>query len=980
MFRLARSARTAVQRRSASNLMDSAESFLSGSSSVVLENMYEQWQKDPSSVHPSWKRYFESFHATPLVRPAPKGHVSGSSSTSTSQISEAALRDSIKMMQLIRAYRICGHLAADLDPLGLTLPQRHPELDPHSYGFSSTADDHKIFIGTELGGSSLNEQYAYQNFGDLVRKLKTTYTGRIGVEYFHITDVQQREWISHQMEHGKPHDISKEEKRNIYSYLAQAEGFENFLAQKFNTAKRFGLEGGESTIPCLEVSLETAAQLGVEAAVIGMAHRGRLNVLGNVMKKPFAQIFHEFKGEGNKGESTFFGSGDVKYHLGTSADRLIGGNSFHVSMTANPSHLEFVNPVVEGKTRAKQHFSGDTNRSRNMSILIHGDASFAGQGVVVETLSMSDLTHYSTGGTIHVIINNQIGFTTDPKSARSSPHPSDSAKTVGAPIFHVNGDDPEAVAFVSRVAVAWRQRFQKDVVIDIVCYRRHGHNEVDQPMFTQPVMYKRIKDLPSTLNLYTQRLIASGVFSEAELSSIRSEYAARLEADWAASKSYKPKASDWLEKNWQGFKTMAQLEGSRAPTGVPLEVLRAVGIKVSTLPEGFAAHAGVARVYNNRLAAMQSGKNIDWALGETLAYATLVREGYPVRLSGQDCERGTFSHRHSVIHDQNNGAQYIPLRHISSDQAFFRVTNSHLSEAAVLGFELGYSLEHPKLLVLWEAQFGDFANGAQVIIDQFITSGEAKWYRQSGLTMLLPHGYDGQGPEHSSARLERFLQMSDEDPYIFQSDPWKQEQAINYSVANITTPANFFHLLRRQVVRDFRKPLVVMTPKKLLRLKECASNIEDFAPNQAFRRVIPNTVSDATKVQDDKIRRVILCSGQVYYDLAEARSKRELESTIAIVRVEQIAPFPFLEVRDHAIAKYPNAEVMWLQEEPANMGSWSFVEPRLRTILREMGGVELTVRREPKYVGRKVAASPATGFSKVHEEEQAAIINAALTI
>jgi 2-oxoglutarate dehydrogenase E1 component len=981
MLRLFRSVRPVAQaqllRRGYASLADPSESFLNGTSAVVLESMYEKWERDPKSVDASWARYFESFQAPSLRRPVPRSSVSSSASASSSGassgVSEAAMRDSIKLMQMIRAYRMCGHLEADLDPLGLQVRGKHPELDPNVYGFSSTAAETKMYIGTELGAKSLSESYEYKRFGDIISKLRSTYCRKVGVEYFHITDVEKRDWLTAKMEHGDPYALSKDQKRNIFTHLAYAEEFESFLAQKYNTAKRFGLEGGEATIPSLEIALEAAADGGVECAVIGMAHRGRLNVLANVLQKPFQQIFHEFKGEGAPG--TFFGSGDVKYHLGTSADRSVRGKNMHVSMASNPSHLEFVNPVVEGKTRAKQHFSGDTTRSRNMSILIHGDASFAGQGVVPETLAMQDLKHYSTGGTLHLIINNQIGFTTDPINSRSSPYPSDVAKTIGAPIFHVNGDDPEAVAFVSRIAVEWRQRFKQDVVIDLICYRRHGHNELDQPMFTQPLMYQRIKDHPSTLTLYENKLVSEGTFTREELSAIRSEYVARLEREFVASKDYRPRPEDWLEKNWVGFKTMSKIEGSpNTVTGVDINTLRSLGSKVNAIPEKFEPHTGIARVYKQRQDAMASGKNIDWALAETLAFATLVKEGYPVRLSGQDSERGTFSHRHAVIHDQRSGATHCPLSHVDPAQAVFRVTNSHLSEAAVLGFELGYSLEHPKVLVLWEAQFGDFANGAQVIIDQFICCGEAKWYRQSGLTMLLPHGYDGQGPEHSSARLERFLQLVDEDAYVVQNDAARQEHAVNMSVVNITTPANYFHVLRRQVCRDFRKPLIVMSPKKLLRHKGCLSSLEEFAPDVRFRPVLPNETSE--EIDNTKIKRVLLCSGQVYFDLRDARAARGLEKEIAIVRVEQLAPFPFSDIATHALRAYPNAEVVWVQEEPMNQGGWSYIEPRLNTLLEHTG----VSQKAAKFIGRSIAAAPATGFIRVHEAEQARLVQDALTL
>lgn len=974
-----------------SRLLDPAEAFLNGASSTVIESMFMQWEKDPSSVDASWAKFFQTEKAEPLRRPAsakaatvgtaPTAHAVGGPAPS-----ESALRDSIKLMQLIRAYRIAGHLQANLDPLDLQEKHVQMELDPQAYGFSSTDASHRIYIGTELGAKSLNEQYAYMSLGEILQKLRNTYCRSIGVEYFHIHDVNMRDWITERMEHGDPYAISKQEKLNIFTHVAFAEEFENFLAQKYTTAKRFGLEGGESTISSLEVVIETAAAEGIESMVLGMAHRGRLNVLTNVMKKPYVQLFHEFKGEADTSQP--LGSGDVKYHLGTSTVRNINGKKVHLSMTANPSHLEFVNPVVEGKVRAKQHFTNDVTRSKNMSILIHGDASFAGQGVVMETLAMADLTHYSTGGTIHIVINNQIGFTTDPHSSRSSVYATDVAKMVSAPIFHVNGDDPEAVAFVSKLAVHWRQAFKKDVVIDLICYRRHGHNELDQPSFTQPLMYKKIRDHPSTLTLYSQKLQKEGSFTAEELLSVRKEFVAVLEKEFQASKSYQPRSTDWLEKNWEGFKSMARVVGAQPVLGVSLEKLGELGMRATALPADLAAHPLVAKVYHARQQMIVTGKGLDWAMGEQLAYASLLVEGYPVRLSGQDAERGTFSHRHAVVHDQNIDKKiYVPLQSLSANQALFRVTNSHLSETAVLGFELGYSLEHPKILVLWEAQFGDFANGAQVIIDQFLESGEAKWYRQSGLTLLLPHGYDGQGPEHSSARLERFLQMSDEDPYKMPADPSTQEHLINATVANVTTPAQFFHLLRRQVFREFRKPLIVMSPKKLLRHRGCVSDFAEFGPDRSFRAVLPDASFVSAGLEASAaVKRVILCTGQVYFDLLQKRKEMGAgcESAVAIVRVEQLAPFPFHEIKAFAFDAYPNAtEIVWAQEEPQNMGSWMYVEPRLGTIVKEMqesssGGAG--VRRDVRYVGRAVAAAPATGFYKVHELEQAAIVTEACSL
>ena len=724
---------------------------------------------------------------------------------------------------------------------------------------------------------------------------------------------------------------------------------------KYTGTKRFGLEGGEVTIPALEQIIKRGSQLGIDAVILGMAHRGRLNVLTNFLKKPFMALFSEFQGNPATSED-FQGSGDVKYHLGTAANRDFDGHAVHLSLTANPSHLEVVNPVVLGKVRANQTQRNDTERSTTMAILIHGDAAMAGQGVVPECFAMSQLKGYTTGGTIHLVINNQIGFTTAPQYSRSGPYCTDVAKMVQAPILHVNGDDAEAVVHVSRIAAEFRQEFKADVVIDIVCYRRHGHNESDEPAFTQPLMYRKIAAHPTTRQLYADQLAREGVVTKEEGDQLVADFQKRLEDDFAASKSYKVNKADWLEGKWAGLNILEDEEEMRDErTDVSVELLKEVGLSISRVPEGVNVNRKVVRQLEAKQQAINTGKDIDWATAEALAFGTLAVEGTPVRLSGQDCGRGTFSQRHSVLVDQETEQRYVPLNHIRDGQAPYEVIDSLLSEEGVLGFEYGYSLSEPKGLTLWEGQFGDFANGAQVIIDQFISSGEAKWMRMSGLVMLLPHGYEGQGPEHSSARWERYLQMSAED---------------NWQVCNLTTPANYFHALRRQVRRNYRKPLIIMTPKSLLRHKLCVSDLASFGPGSRFIRVLAET---ATLAPDEKIRRVVLCSGKVYYDLFEERAKRGLDD-VAILRVEQLYPWP-KDSLIKLIGRYPNAEVVWCQEEPANMGPWTFVDRRLEFVLEELA------HKFPKayYVGRKAAASPATGLHKNHVNEQALLVEQALT-
>jgi 2-oxoglutarate dehydrogenase E1 component len=734
--------------------------------------------------------------------------------------------------------------------------------------------------------------------------------------------------------------------------LTQAETFERFLDRRYTGTKRFGIEGAESLMPALEAILYRGGELGIREFVIGMPHRGRLNVLANFVGKPFAAVFSEFQGNSTNPEHVH-GSGDVKYHLGTSGDRDVGGQTIHLSLAANPSHLEAVDPVVLGKVRAKQLQRGDTERSEVAGILMHGDAAFAGQGLVAESLELSDLIGFCTGGTIHIIVNNQIGFTTAPSAARSSPYPSDVAKGVQAPIFHVNGDDPEAVVEVARAAAEFREEFKKDVVIDLFCYRRHGHNETDEPAFTQPLMYRTIARHPTTRQIYAKRLVEAGVLHEGEADAMATRFIAELETQFESAKSYRPNRADWLEGAWAGLE-QAPADDRRGNTGVAGEVLREIGRGLVTVPEGFRLNPKIARQLEAKRAAIEAGEGIDWATAEALAIGSLCAEGTHVRMSGQDSGRGTFSHRHAVLVDQETEERYVPIDHVGPGQAPFEIIDSPLSEAAVVGFEYGYSLADPSSLVLWEAQFGDFANGAQVIIDQFLSSGEAKWLRMSGLVLLLPHGYEGQGPEHSSARIERYLQLCAED---------------NIQVCDLTSAANYFHALRRQIRRSFRKPLVIFTPKSLLRAKEVMSRLDEMETGTSFHRVIGDREASAA---DEAVRRVVLCTGKVYFDLAKARAKNG-DNRVALVRLEQLYPFPF-DALAKVLQRYRNAEIVWCQEEPQNMGAWNFVDRRIEQVL---GGLDVAAKR-PRFAGRAEAASPATGLFKRHVEEQAQLVAEAL--
>ena len=860
---------------------------------------------------------------------------------------------------MIRAYRMRGHLYANLDPLGLEPQRDHEELHPSTYGFQESDYDREIFIDHVLG-------LEYATLREMLAILRRTYCGTIGFEFIHISDPAEKAWIQERVEGpDKEIQFTKEGKRAILGKLVESEGFERFFDVKYPGAKRFGLDGAEAMIPALEQIIKRGGQLGLRDIALGMAHRGRLNVLSQVMHKQHRVIFHEFKG-GSASPDEVDGSGDVKYHLGASSDREFDGNSVHLSLTANPSHLEIVDPVVLGKVRAKQDQLGDViERSKALPLLIHGDAAFAGQGVVAECFTLSGLRGHRTGGSLHFIVNNQIGFTTYPRYSRSSPYPSDVAKLVEAPIFHVNGDDPEAVVFCAKVATEYRQKFHKPVVIDMFCYRRFGHNEGDEPAFTQPIMYRLIRSHPTTLQIYAKRLVAEGIVTEGEVDKMRADWRQRLEAEYEAGQSYSANKADWLDGRWAGVKAARDIadDDLRGKTGVELARLRLIGERITAAPDGFNIHKTILRFLDSRRAAIMSGEGIDWSTAEALAFGSLLDEGFPVRLSGQDSERGTFSQRHSVLIDQQTEARYIPLNHIRDGQARCEVINSMLSEEAVLGFEYGYSLAEPNALVLWEAQFGDFANGAQVVFDQFISSGERKWLRMSGLVCLLPHGYEGQGPEHSSARLERYLQLCAED---------------NMQVVVCTTPANFFHALRRQLKREFRKPLIAMTPKSMLRNKRAVSNLEAFGPGTSFHRLLwdhaeTHKGEKITLAKDDKIRRVVLCSGKVYYDLYDEREKRGIDD-VYLLRIEQLYPFPAKALLKE-LSRFKQAEIVWCQEEPKNMGAWGFVETYLEWVLGQIGGKS----KRPRYAGRPASASPATGLMSKHLAQLKAFLDECLS-
>ena len=951
------------------NDLNPEQTFLSGANSTFIKELFNKWTKDPKSVPQIWSDWFSqvgnevideppswAYNKTRIigavdveesVKAVAKG-IAGKGDISAKDI-RSGTTDSIRAIMLIRAYRIRGHLLANLDPLNLQQEEVHPELDPSTYGFNENDWDRPIFIDNVLGMESASLR-------QIMEILKETYCGSIGVEFMHVQDPAQKAWIQERIESIRnTTQFTEMGKKAIYERLVGAETFEQFLHKKYTGTKRFGLDGAESVVPALEQILKRGSQLGLKEVVIGMAHRGRLNVLYNILNKPFRAIISEFSGNQSNPEEAG-GSGDVKYHMGASADREFDGEKVHLSLQANPSHLEVVAPVVVGRVRAKQYQHNDTDeRLSVLGIVLHGDAAFAGQGIVAETFDFSDLKGYKTGGTIHVIVNNQIGFTTSPNYSRSSPYCTDVAKMVMAPIFHVNGDDPESVVHVARIATEFRQKFRCDVVLDVICYRRFGHNEGDEPAFTQPLMYQEIAQHKSISNIYAKKLISEGVISENDAEKEVLNHNLFLEKEYQAGTSYKPNKADWLDGQWSGLRA-AHGEARRGETSVSIDNLKKIGLSITKIPDGYQLNKKLIRIIEQRRKNIQEGHNLDWSTAEHLAFGSLLEEGHPVRLSGQDSCRGTFSQRHAVFVDQENENRYVPLNNLSNKQQQFEVIDSPLSEASVLAFEYGYTVTDPSALVMWEAQFGDFANGAQVIVDQFISSGEAKWLRMSGLVMLLPHGYEGQGPEHSSARLERYIQLCAEE---------------NMQVLNCTTPANYFHALRRQLKRDFRKPLIIMTPKSLLRHKLCVSKLEDMGPNTTFHRVMmdPNK-----NLKNNKIKRVVICTGKVFYNLLEEREKRKLDN-IKLLRIEQIYPFPTSTLKNE-LEKTPDAEVVWCQEEPKNMGAWFFVDRKIEETLT----LFKSKFKRPKYIGRDEAASPATGSYARHIEEQENIVKKSLEI
>ncbi|QPC86030.1 2-oxoglutarate dehydrogenase E1 component [Mesorhizobium sp. NBSH29] len=994
-----------MARQDQANDQFSLTSFLYGGNADYIEDLYARYKDNPSSVAAEWQEFFGSLqdeasdvrknaegaswtkphwpqiangelvsaldgdwgavekHLEKKVKE--KASAGGSAAISDADVLRAT-RDSVRAIMMIRAYRMRGHLHADLDPLGLAKPlEDYNELSPEAYGFTAEDYDRQIFIDNVLG-------LEYATIRDMLEILKRTYCSTLGVEFMHISDPKEKAWVQERIEGpDKGFTFTPNGKRAILQKLVEAEGFEQFIDVKYKGTKRFGLDGGEALIPALEQIIKRGGSMGLKEIVLGMAHRGRLNVLSQVMAKPHRAIFHEFKG-GSYAPDDVEGSGDVKYHLGASSDREFDGNKVHLSLTANPSHLEIVDPVVMGKARAKQdQIFGrkreeqvpQEERAKVLPLLLHGDAAFAGQGVIAEILGLSGLRGHRVGGTLHFIINNQIGFTTNPRFSRSSPYPSDVAKMIEAPIFHVNGDDPEAVVYAAKVATEFRMIFHKPVVVDMFCYRRFGHNEGDEPAFTQPIMYRNIRKHRSTGQIYAEKLIAEGLLSTEEHEKMKADWRAHLETEWEVGQQYKPNKADWLDGAWSGLRTADnQDEQRRGKTAVPVKTLKDIGKKLTEVPSDFEAHKTIGRFLATRRKMIETGEGIDWSTGEALAFGSILSEGNPVRLSGQDSERGTFSQRHSVLYDQNDERRYIPLNNLSPAQANYEVVNSMLSEEAVLGFEYGYSLAEPNALTLWEAQFGDFANGAQVVFDQFISSGERKWLRMSGLVCLLPHGYEGQGPEHSSARLERFLQLCAED---------------NMQVVYPTTPANYFHSLRRQLKRDFRKPLILMTPKSLLRHKRAVSTLADFSGESSFHRLLwddAQLLADQPikLAKDSKMRRVVLCSGKVYYDLYEEREKRGIDD-IYLLRVEQLYPFPAKALITE-LSRFRNAEMVWCQEEPKNMGAWAFIDPYLEWVLAHIDAKHQRVR----YTGRPAAASPATGLMSKHLAQLQAFLDDAL--
>lgn len=925
---------------------------------VFVEELYNQYLEDPGSVDQTWQRFFESLEDGKRFVRAPSWfgyenkvlHVSRETSEGNSKGKVDKGSDvSDKVSSFVREYRERGHYLSSIDPLGLEkIPSKEDlRLDLKSFGIAPKDMKSSVTLSSEICGVDS------ASVEDIIRITEEIYSKNIGYEFSHIDDFKEKDWLKDRIENfDKEKTFSAEEKKEILSSLIQVETFEQFLQMRFPGAKRFSIEGADNVIVATRKITRTLVNEGVEEIVLGMSHRGRLSVLTKILNKPYEAMLSEFQGNLAHPESLDI-SGDVKYHLGASSDiKFSDGKKVHMSLVANPSHLEAVNPVVVGKVRAKQDYLGDTDRKKVAGVLFHGDAAFAGQGVVMESFMLSGAEGYNAGGTIHVVVNNQVGFTATGGEIHKGRYTTEVAKIVKAPIFHVNGNCAEDVAKVAIIAAQYRNKYKKDVVIDLVCYRLHGHNEIDEPRFTQPLMYKKISEQETPAKIYCDKLVAEEVIGSSYYSSTKAEYREFLDKALKGSEKYKPEKEEWFEGLWKDFTYYSESRGKDKKTGVSAKKIQDLGKKIISIPAGFKAHKTVVKGYAKREKEISSGENIDWATAESLAFATLVSEGTKIRLSGQDCERGTFSQRHSVIKDQETGEEHVGLNNISKDQAHFEVINSFLSEYGVMGFEYGYSITDPNALVIWEGQFGDFANGAQIMIDQFISSAETKWMRASGLVLLLPHGYEGQGPEHSSARLERYLQLCAEN---------------NMQVVNCTTPANYFHVLRRQIHRNYRKPLIVMTPKSLLRNTSAVSSIEDFDEGTSFATIL----GDVRNVYDSA-KRLILCSGKVYYELMEVLSE-EKKSNIAVIRVEQYYPFPENELLSE-IKKYKKAkEVVWCQEEPRNMGAWYFIRPKIQEIMKS-----LKITEELEYVGRGYSASTAAGYSSVHKRKQKEIIENAL--
>merc|ERR1712223_935065 len=965
------------------------ESYLSGSNAGYVDEMYEAWARDPTSVHASWDAYFRGINYTPppslgntranevplsAIVPAMAGAAVGSAAVGGAAPSAKVIDAHLAVQTTIRSYQVRGHLAASIDPLNINNMNKDEarKLIIRS-AVVAEADLDTVFqlpSTTWIGGKD-----SHLPLREIISRLENVYCGSIGAEFMHIFNLDEVNWIRERLESPGAMTLSSEEKRLLLARISRSAGFENFLAKKYSSEKRFGLEGVEMMIPGMKEVVDQSTLHGVESVVIGMPHRGRLNVLANVCRKPLDQLLTQFAGL----EAADEGSGDVKYHLGTYIERLnrVTNKNIRLSVVANPSHLEAVDPVVQGKVKAEQFYRGDSEGKKVMSILLHGDAAFAGQGIVYETMGMSELPDYSTKGTIHIVANNQIGFTTDPRYSRSSPYCTDVGRVVNAPIFHVNADDPEACIMVANLAAEWRSTWQRDVVIDLVGYRKFGHNEIEEPMFTQPIMYSIIKKHKNILELYSEKLINEGTVTKEETKAVVEKYDKICEEAYKkAQEATETLHKHWLDSPWSGF-----FEGKDplkiGDTGVHEETLQHIGKRFSAGPPNapdFKLHRGIDRILKTR-GEMVEAREVDWAMGEALAFGSLLKEGIHVRLSRQDVERGSFSHRHHVLHHQTQDrSTYNALANMYPDQAPYSVCNSSLSEYGILGFELGYSMTNPNALVLWEGQFGDFANTAQCIIDQFISSGQSKWVRQSGLVMLLPHGMEGMGPEHSSARPERFLQMSADDPEYFppleEEFAIKQLSHINMIVANCSTPANYAHMLRRQIKLPFRKPPVVMTPKSLLRLPECKSSFDDMLPGTEFKRMILD--NGPASENPAAVQKILFCTGKVYYDLLKERKDAGLEDKIAIHTIEQICPFPF-DIMKKIADTYCNAELCFVQEEHKNMGAWSYVQPRTQTAI---GGYHRLIQ----YIGRDTAPSPATGSKATHKKELSAFLSQAMAL